>query len=62
MEDSLDLLRSLGPWLELLQLGHHMEKAREWCRENGAAEMYEIKENWEARGSCNGSEACFGTF
>ena len=26
-EDQEDLLRCLGPWLELLQLGHYLEEA-----------------------------------
>ncbi|CAL1160890.1 unnamed protein product [Cladocopium goreaui] len=47
VEDQEDLLRCLGPWLELLQLGHYLEEAKEWCQEMGAAEMDEIRENWE---------------
>ncbi|CAK9001802.1 Death-associated protein kinase 3 (DAP kinase 3) (DAP-like kinase) (Dlk) (MYPT1 kinase) (Zipper-interacting protein kinase) (ZIP-kinase) [Durusdinium trenchii] len=46
-EESWELLRSLGPWLELLQLGHYWDQAKQWCQEMGAAEMEEVKENWE---------------
>ncbi|CAJ1401078.1 unnamed protein product [Effrenium voratum] len=46
-EDSNEIMPSLRAWLEHLQLGHHLEKAMEWCQEMGAAEMDEIRENWE---------------
>lgn len=46
-KDQEDLIRNLGLWLELLDLGHYLDQAKEWCHEMGAAEMEEVRENWE---------------
>ncbi|CAE7826940.1 CPK1 [Symbiodinium sp. CCMP2592] len=37
----------LGAWLAVLQLDSFLDKAKDWCEEMGAAELDEIRENWE---------------
>eukprot|EP00439_Symbiodinium_sp_Y106_P010530 s6139_g1.t1 len=37
----------LGAWLAVLQLDSFLAKAKDWCEEMGAAELDEIRENWE---------------
>ncbi|CAE7494536.1 CPK1 [Symbiodinium natans] len=45
-EDQSDI-PSLGAWLAVLQLDGFLSKAKDWCEEMGAAELDEIRENWE---------------
>eukprot|EP00929_Paragymnodinium_shiwhaense_P011558 TRINITY_DN11744_c0_g1_i1.p1 TRINITY_DN11744_c0_g1~~TRINITY_DN11744_c0_g1_i1.p1 ORF type:complete len:614 (+),score=125.67 TRINITY_DN11744_c0_g1_i1:98-1939(+) len=37
----------LTEWMAKLRLSQYLEGAKAWCEQNGAAELTEVKENWE---------------
>jgi len=38
----------LAPWLKSMMLSRHLKEATGWCESMGAADIEEVKENWEA--------------